>query len=315
MQTTSTNTQERQRRTVLAVNLGLGANILLAALKTTIGIIGHSPALLADGVNSTSDVAYYIVVSIFMHLARKPADEEHPYGHSQLESIAALVVGAFVITTAIAIFWDAVNKLFDLWSGNGDFNGSQVFTLYIAFFTVGLKILLFYVTSAIGKETDNPAVMALSYDHRNDIFSASGASIGILMSQFGIIWADPLAGALVALVILRTGVEIVRQSSVELMDAVPSQTLAKQVNELLSTTHGIEKVEAVHAHRFGPYMVMNLTIGVDGNLSVFEGDAIATRAETLLFKSIPFLGQVHVHYHPVCEPHQEEPRHLLNLEQ
>ncbi len=294
----------------MAVNLGLGANILLAALKTTIGIFGHSPALLAEGVNSTSDVAYYIVVSIFMRLARKPADEEHPYGHSQLESISALIVGAFVITTAIAIFWDAINKLFDLWSGISDFAGSQVITLYIALFTVGLKIFLLYITRRIGKETDNPAVLALAYDHRNDIFSASGAAIGIFLSQFGIIWADPLAGALVALVILRTGVEIVRQSSVDLMDAVPSKALANQVNELLSGVESIEKVEAVHAHRFGPYMVLNLTIGVDGNLSVFDGDAIATQAETLLFNNIPFLGQVHVHYHPVCEPLQKEPRRL-----
>ncbi len=308
------NTQERQKRSVQAVNLGLGANILLAGLKSAVGILGHSPALLAEGINSTSDVAYYIVVSIFMRLARKPADEEHPYGHSQLESIAALVVGAFVIATAIAIFWDAMNKLYDLYSGNGQYTGSQVIALYIALFTVGMKIFLLNFTRRIGRLTDNPAVIALAYDHRNDIFSASGAAVGIFLSQFGLTWADPLAGALVALVILRTGVEIVRQSSVELMDAVPSQALANTVNDLLGRIETIEKVEAVHAHRFGPYLVINLTIGVDGNMSVFDGDNIATQAEMLLYENIPFLGQVHVHYHPVCEPREKEPRRLMTLE-
>src|SRR5450830_549023 len=87
------------------INVGLAANAALALLKTSIGILGHSDALLADGINSTSDVVYYIVVKIFMRLADKPADAEHPYGHRQLESVAALVVGAFVITTGIAIFW------------------------------------------------------------------------------------------------------------------------------------------------------------------------------------------------------------------
>ena len=63
---------QRQEKTILAVNLGLAANILLAALKTSIGVVGHSPALLADGINSISDVAYYIVVSVFVRLSRKP---------------------------------------------------------------------------------------------------------------------------------------------------------------------------------------------------------------------------------------------------
>ncbi len=92
------------------------ANIFLALLKTSVGILGHSPALLAEGVNSTSDVAYYVVVAVFMRLSHKPADETHPYGHNQLESIASLVVGAFIVTTAIAVFWNAVNDVFELFT-------------------------------------------------------------------------------------------------------------------------------------------------------------------------------------------------------
>ncbi|MFH1563789.1 MAG: cation diffusion facilitator family transporter [Nitrospirota bacterium] len=172
-------TKHREQRSILAVNLGLGANILLAVLKTTIGVLGHSPALLADGINSTSDVAYYIVVRVFLGLARKPADDEHPYGHRQLESIAAMVVGAFVLTTAIVIFWDAVNKVYDLWVGQGDFNGASLGALAVAVFTVGIKIALNSITRQIGRQTNNPAVLALAYDHRNDIFAASAVSLGI----------------------------------------------------------------------------------------------------------------------------------------
>ena len=95
---------------MLAVQVGLAANILLAVLKCTVGILGASPALLADGINSTSDVAYGVVVSIFVRLSAKPADHEHPYGHDQLESVAAVVVGAFVITTAIAMVEDYLDQ-------------------------------------------------------------------------------------------------------------------------------------------------------------------------------------------------------------
>jgi cation diffusion facilitator family transporter len=294
------NTQ-RERRSIQAVNLGLGANILLAVLKTTIGITGHSPALLADGINSTSDVAYYVVVRVFMKLAHKPADEEHPYGHNQLESIAAMVVGAFVLTTAIAIFWDAVNRVFDLWSGQGDFKGATFGALAVALFTVGLKVLLTVVTRRIGKQTNNPAILALAYDHRNDIIAALSAGVGIFLGRMGFAWVDPLAGAVVAIVILRTGIEILRQSSGDLMDTVPGKALHRQVSQVLEHNSRILKIEEVLAHRFGPYLVMNITIGVDGKLSVAQGDRIATEAEQTLLREINMLQRVHVHYHPVRE--------------
>ena len=105
---------KRRRLSLLAVQVGLAANILLAMVKCAVGILGGSPALLADGINSTSDVAYGVVVSIFVRLSAKPADHEHPYGHDQLESVAAVVVGAFVITTAIAIFWHTVATVHEL---------------------------------------------------------------------------------------------------------------------------------------------------------------------------------------------------------
>jgi len=127
---------------LLATNIGLLANIFLAILKTTIGIIGNSQALLADGINSTSDVAYGIVVNIFIRLSGKPADHDHPYGHEQLESIAAVVIGAFVITTAIAIFWNSIDSLYSLLTLKDQFKEVSVIALWVGLFTILLKIWL-----------------------------------------------------------------------------------------------------------------------------------------------------------------------------
>ena len=291
-------THERDRKSLWAVNLGLGVNILLSVLKTTFGVTGHSPALLAEGINSTSDVAYYVVASIFVRLARKPADNEHPYGHRQLEDIASLVVGAFVVATAVAVFWDAVAKIWDLVDGTTRSQGAADVALWVALFTVTTKIFLTFYIHKLGRETRNPIVDALAYDHRNDLFSASAASLGIFLGQRGLPWVDPLAGALVALLILRTGIFILRQSSVELMDAVPSQELAEQISALLKQIPGVEQLEEFQAHRFGPHLVVNLTIGINGDLTVTEGDAIATQTEALIYKSIPNMRHIHVHYHP-----------------
>lgn len=291
----------RDQKSLLAINLGLGINILLSALKTTIGVLGHSPALLAEGINSTSDVAYYVVAGIFMRLAKKPADSEHPYGHRQLESIASLIVGAFVVATAVAVFWDAVDKIWDLLDGKMTSLGTLPLALWVALLTVVIKIVIFFYVRKLGRETHNPVVDALAYDHRNDIYSAFAASIGIFLGQNGYPWVDPLAGALVALLILRTGVFILRESSVDLMGVIPSKELAEQIVDILEDLKGVKQLEEIQAHRFGPHIVLNLTIGIDGNLTVTEGDAIATRVEELTCKSIPSVMRVHIHYHPTMD--------------
>jgi cation diffusion facilitator family transporter len=289
----------RQEKSILAINVGLAANALLAVLKTSVGILGHSPALLADGINSTSDVAYGIVVNIFMRLSGKPADKEHPYGHDRLESIAAVVVGAFVITTAISIFWATINNIYELLSGASDFTGASQLALWIALFTILMKIWLSFWTDRVGKQTNNNVLMALAADHRNDIFSALAATIGIIFGQVGFLWVDPLAGGVVSIIICYTGVEIIRESAADLMNTQPGKKITEEIRGKLAKLDEVLDVEEIHGHRFGLYMVANITIGVSPDLTVSEGDRIATRVENLLIDEIDFMRRVFVHYHPV----------------
>ena len=290
---------QRQRKSILAINIGLAANVLLALLKTSVGIFGHSPALLADGINSTSDVAYGIVVNIFMRLSGKPADAEHPYGHDRLESIAAVVVGAFVITTAISIFWASINNVYELLSGASSFTGAAQLALWIALFTVLLKIWLSWWTLRIGRQTNNNVLMALAADHRNDIFSALAATIGIIFGRMGFLWVDPLAGGVVSVIICFTGIEIIRESAADLMNTLPGKKLTEEIRQKLAGLAEVLDVEEIHGHRFGLYMVVNITIGISPELTVAEGDQIATQVEQLLVGEIDSMRRVFVHYHPV----------------
>ena len=285
---------------MLAVQVGLAANILLAVLKCTVGILGASPALLADGINSTSDVAYGVVVSIFVRLSAKPADHEHPYGHDQLESVAAVVVGAFVITTAIAIFWHTVATVHELLTAPPDNGGASVIALWVALSVVLVKFGLTAWTYGISRRVRNSAVLALAQDHRNDIFASSAAAVGILFARLGHPWVDPLAGAVVSLIILHTGVEILRSATADLMDTVPGRELEREIRASLEDVVGLLAIEEVHAHRFGPWLVANLTIGVDGGISVRDGHRIATEVEQRLLSQVEFMRRVYVHYHPVA---------------
>ena len=295
---------ERDRKSLIAINLGLGINIFLAIIKTIFGILGHSPALLAEGINSTSDVAYYIAASILVRLANKPADSDHPYGHRQIESIASVLIGSFIVATAVGVFWDAMDKIWDLVDGRTVSVGAHPFALWVALGTVAIKIFLTYYVRKLGHETQNPVVGALAYDHRNDLFSASAASIGIFLGQQGWPWVDPLAGALVALLIMRTGIFVLRESSTDLMGVVPSRDLAERIAGLLKEVQGVKQLEELQAHRFGPHIVINVTIGIDGALSVRKGDIIASRAEEKLINGIPNVRRVHIHYHPADQIHE-----------
>jgi len=286
------------RKNLLAVNVSLAANVLLAVLKTVVGVLGHSPALLADGVNSTSDVVYLVIVRIFMRLAGKPPDREHPYGHRQLESIAGIVVGAFVITTAVAIFFNAVDHVFELLTGRAESAGAGAVVLAAAVFSIVLKVFLAMYCGRVSRKTGSLAVLAVARDHRNDIFSIGTATVGILFSRAGYVWVDPAAAAMVALVIFYTGVEIIRDSSAELMNILPGEPVRTRIRELLERVPGVQVVEEIRVHRFGPYLLVDVTVGVDGKLTVAQGDHIASRVEQALWDNIEYLRHVTVHYHP-----------------
>ena len=121
----------------------------------------------------------------------------------------------------------------------------------------------------------------------------------------GFPWVDSLAGAVVSLVILYTGVEILHSATADLMGTLPGKQLGREIHGLLASVDGVKTVEEVHAHRFGPYLVVNVTIGVDGKLTVAQGDRIATRAEDILLKKIEFMRRVYVYYYPVTSSEQK----------
>ncbi len=300
---------DRDRLTSLTVNLGLFTNILLSALKTSIGIIGHSPALLADGINSTSDVVYYIAVKIFMKQANKPADKEHPYGHRQLESISAIVVGAFILTTGIAIFWESISKVYDLLTHTETGRYASIWALVIALCTFTLKIYLFYFTKRNAKKTHNPTLKALANDHFNDIMASIAVIVGVVMGRMGFYWMDPAAGAVVAIYIIKTGVEIVMESSQDLMDSTPDDDFNQELRSVTLAVPGVKGIEELGIHRFGPYYTVNLTIEVSGNISIDAGHSISHTVEASLMEHFSQgLRRVHIHYHPFTEPQHAPPQ-------
>ncbi len=298
---------ERARKGIFGVNIGLFANIFLAIIKTIVGLISHSPALLADGINSTSDVAYGIVVKIFMHLSTRPADKEHPYGHDRLESIAAVAVGSFIMATAISIFWSAINSVISQFRGTAPEQSELSLALYVALGTIVVKLFLWLYTGKLGRETGNNILLALASDHRNDILSSFAAALGIFFSREGYAWVDPLAGAVVAIIILFTGIGIVRDASADLMNTSPGVELTERIRNMIKKIPQVIDVEEITGHRFGVYIVLDIVIGVHPTMWVAEGDAVATSVEKKIMSEMDTVRRVFVHYHPAKRFRNETP--------
>ncbi|MBP7205207.1 MAG: cation transporter [Candidatus Cloacimonetes bacterium] len=296
---------DRETITNRTVNYGLFSNVILAIIKSLIGIIGHSQALLADGINSTSDVVYYVAVKVFMRQANKPADTEHPFGHRQLESISALVVGAFIITTGIAIFWESINKVFDL-ATTASSPQSSLWVLVIVAATLLIKIYLLTLTRKNYRQTGNPTLKALANDHLNDIMASGAVIVGVVAARLGLRWMDPAAGAIVALFIFKTGVTILLESSAELMDVIPDKEFSDTVMKIALSVDGVRRIGDLGVHRFGTVYTIEMTICVDGSISVDEGNTMAHQVEQKLLDHYEGgLRRVMIHFHP--ETAQSQP--------
>ncbi|OQY39672.1 MAG: hypothetical protein B6226_01395 [Candidatus Cloacimonetes bacterium 4572_65] len=288
----------RSKRTI---NLGLYSNVILAILKTVVGMYAKSQALIADGINSTSDVAYYLAIKIFMKKSAEPADQEHPYGHRQLESISAIVVGAFIVTTGASIFWNAVTSIYQI--ATGFYSGSEKFLipLIVAGVTVILKIWLYFDSKKAYVVSKNPTIKAIMNDHINDLLASLTVLISISLTYFfsDLYWIDPVAGGLVALFILKTGFEIVMESSTDLMDSIPDPEFREEVTNIILENKDILGVSHIGIHKYGPQFVLNITIEVDSMLTVRDGDFFCDKIECALYtKYIDTLKKVNIHYHP-----------------
>ena len=284
-----------------AVNLGLFYNVFLSISKTFFGIISGSSSLLADGINSTSDVVYYIAVKIFLKIANKPADNEHPFGHKQMENIASLVIAAFIITTAIAIAWSSIDTFFELINTGHKHDTSNFWTMIafsVALFTFISKIFLSVYTKQIYRKTKNPAINALASDHLNDVFASMAVIIGILFAILGFHWVDPIAGVVVACFIMKTGIEIMREAANGLMDVSPSTEMRQMVHDSAAEISDNINVESVVSHRYGVYYSLNITLGIKGDISMKVADNISDNFEKLLLSKDNFLKYVFIHYHP-----------------
>lgn len=283
--------------------LGLVVNLALGIVKLVGGLVGGSFALVSDAVNSLGDALTSVVVVAALWYAQRPADDEHPYGHTRAEAVAASNVALLIILSALFVGWQALIRI------TGQHDVPPVWTLWIAAANVVIKEGLYRYKVRIGKQTGSAAIVANAWDHRSDALCSLAVFIGLGVVRWAgpdYIWADEAAALVVVAAILISGVKLFRTSTSELLDPQADPKLVEQIRATAEQTPGVRQVEKLWVRKTGMEYLADIHIQVDAQLTVDEGHSIGHLVKDRLVENFATLRDVLVHLEP-C-PHTHEPR-------
>ena len=273
-------------------------NILLTAVKAGVGIISMSSALIADALHSGSDIATTVVVLYSMRIATLPPDPEHPYGHGRAESIGAKVLSVILVVVGLSMGTSSIRQL---WAGTYVIPGRLA--LWAIVLSIVVKEGMYRYTVAVGQKINSTALIADALHHRSDAFSSVAAFLGVIGARLGYPIFDPLAAAVVAVFIVKMGVEVFQSSLDELMDAQVYGNLIEEVHQYATGIPGVEHVDDVRIRRYGSQYVVDLKVSVNRYLTVKEGHEIAAQVKGTLRGSLPTVDDVLVHVNPYPDQH------------
>ena len=275
---------------IKATLVGAFANLLLSVVKFIGGVAGHSTALVADALHSLSDLLTDAIVLATHKIGQIPADSNHPYGHGRAETIGATIVGAVIILAGIWIGYDVSQVIL---------GGSKLVPTWLAAGAAVLSILvnegIFHYTRIVGEKTNSPAIIANAWHHRSDAISSVAALVGILGAHFGYSIMDPLAGGVVALMILKVGYDILTDGLRDLMDTGLSEDQTKEIQKLIADIPEVIKYHDLRTRTLGGEVFMDVHILVDTDLTVTEGHAAAERVRRSLINAFDKVQDVLVH--------------------
>ncbi|XID94558.1 cation diffusion facilitator family transporter [Paenibacillaceae bacterium WGS1546] len=271
--------------------LSIAAYLCLSALKLSVGYFSESEALKADGLNNFTDIIVSVAVLIGLRVSRKPPDHNHRYGHFRAETIATMVASMIMIAVGIQVTIAAVQSFF-----KPEIGAPEPIAAWTAVLCGAAMYSVYLYNHRLAKQTKSSALMAAAQDNRADAFVSLGAFLGIIGSQFGLAWLDPLTAVIVGFIILKTGANIFREATHSLSDGFPEKEL-KVLKSTVKNTPGVTRVSDIRARAHGNFILLDVTILVDKRLSVEESHSITEEIESRM-KSIHRIEHVHIHIEP-----------------
>ncbi|NBR85947.1 MAG: cation transporter [Verrucomicrobia bacterium] len=285
----------RLHRSLRATFLGMAVNTVLSVGKMTAGFIGHSHALIADGVESLADIFSSVIVWRGMVIASEPADADHPYGHGKAEPLAAAMVAIMLLLAAL---WIAIHSLQEVLNPH---ELPAPWTLPLLLIVIVVKETLFRFAFHEGTAIESTVVQSDAWHHRADAITSLCAAVGITIALVGgprFAAADDVAALIASGIIAWNGWRLLRPAFGELMDAAPNLAEAEEIRLIAVGVAEVRFVEKCLIRKMGWHLYVDMHVHVDPQMSVERAHRIAHEVKDRVRARLPKVRDVLVHIEP-----------------
>lgn len=286
---------ERLARGIRLAKFGIGINTLLAMTKLATGIVGHSYALVADGIESTADIFSSLVVLSGLRISTRSADDRYPFGYGKAEALAGAVVSLMLLAAAIAIAVESVREIIT------PHHAPAPFTLVVLVVVMVIKERLFRRVEAAGQEAGSTALHADAWHHRADVITSGCAFVGIsvaLIGGPGWEMADDWAALAAAAIIMYNGVGLLRPAVADLMDRTPAGELPELVAASAIGVEGVQAIEKLKIRKAGVEYFVDLHVQADPAMSLHDAHILSGKVKSAIRAAAPAVAGVLIHMEP-----------------
>ena len=271
---------------------GVIGNIFLFLIKFFIGIVSKSQAMIADSINSATDIFASLMTFIGSKISSVPNDDDHNFGHGKAEYIFSMLISISMMALSVKIFYDSLLSIIN--------NSKIIFSktlIIVCIITILTKLGLYIYTKVINKE-NNLLVRANMIDHRNDILLTSLTLLAIILSYFNIYWIDGVVGMFIGIWIFLSSINIFIESYNILMDEAIDVDSKDLILAILKENKDIKRIGTLYSVPIGNKYIVVLTIYVDGNMKTNKSHAIADEMSETIVSIIPKIQNVIIHVEP-----------------
>jgi len=292
--------KQRHRITRRVTLTGAAVNCVLAALQIIFGLLGKSQALLADGFHTLSDLSTDFIVLYASRRAAKEADEDHPYGHGRIETLASLLLGGILVMVGVGIGLRGIETILDPIPVD-----PEAITVVFALLAVAAKESLYHYTLRAARKTHSSLLESNAWHHRSDALSSIVVVIGISAQLLGVPYMDALAAIVVAVMISFMGFRLGQKALYELIDTGLNIDLVEDVRQAMLANTSVVGIHNLRTRSMGGLGYIDAHIEVDPDLTVSEAHFIAHNIEHLVKKQFPKIIDVQIHIDPLDDAVKE----------
>lgn len=290
----------RTNKITFVTLVGSVVNALLTAFKIVAGIIGHSAAMVADGVHSLSDLLSDVVVLVFVRISGKGRDKNHDYGHGKFETFATLIISLMLLVVGANLMSSGIASIKKILGGES-VEAPGMIALWAALLSIVSKEILYRYTALQGRKLDSPMVVANAWHHRSDALSSVGSLLGIggailLGDKFVIL--DPLAGCVISIFIIVMAVRMSIPAIKELLDVSLPDEMEDEIERTAKGVPGVVDLHELKTRREGPGIVLEGHLVLHSDISLEQAHSISKQVELALRDRFGDSTQISLHLEP-----------------